>query len=957
MPRLRLLPPATSVMNQKDATRLLERLMRRGGKIAIDTETTGLNRMKDRVLYWSMATDTDRYFLPAELLGVFDPLFRRPDIRWRLANAKYDMHMLKNAGYELRGETWDIIDMDAMIDDTRPHGLKDQAWQAYEARWGDFKELFLDPVRVAETLGIDHKALTKFRKEIKDQGRSLVGEMLELAYTENPGLVVQYATCDAYFTYFRADDLEMELAGTETPTDVVPQISNLLDYYKLIELPLTKALFGMEREGWRIDMDHMRSIEGPIRDGLAALEYEAQALVQDLGWAKLKINSSDHLREILYGKDYFNLKAPKYNTGAKTGRVTKSTDEKTLSILLERLDPQSRESKFIQIKLEHAALNKALGTYVVGAKKHVHTDGKIHSKINQSGARTSRFSCVAEWTGIRTPRGTLPISTLRPGDQVWTHRGRWRRVQRVFTKGVDHMFDIHLSNGETLTCTGEHRLLSADGAWFPVKDLLCELLETVGTGPTQPEGSSGSLPLPFRADPTAGSGNARHALLERVPRGEAVPPARGEESTGAREVLGLQDGQQEPDAGEIRISAPPLEGGLRGRKRVPDADPKREAQVRASGSRGGDARAPGDPEAPGGAPHRQQPEEQLAGQSGDRHQGGAPGRALFAGRGLPPVAIAKVVYRGRLEVHDLTVEEDASYEACGVLSHNSSDPNLQNIPVHNDKYNLRGGFIADPGYTLIDLDYPQIEFRVAAALAGAKGMIEDIARGWDIHCANGARMYSKDVRVSYEKLMEAKERKDTKAKLLQDDKFLLEIRQAAKTVGLAVMYGEGVTKMAIQLACSKEQAQIYQNNFFNAAPEIAGMIQAMHRYGHETETSYTLLGRTRQLYGINSWKMSMVKQDERRALNNLVQGSSAEIMKLAILRVWYDKEFRSLGGKLIMTVHDELIGQAPHGVAKEVAEVMKDRMGNPFQWAGLNYDLGVPITPDYGLGPSWDKAK
>lgn len=666
-------------MNQKDATRLLERLMRRGGKIAIDTETTGLNRMKDRILYWSMATDTDRYFLPAELLGVFDPLFRRPDIRWRLANAKYDMHMLKNAGYELRGETWDIIDMDAMIDDTRPHGLKDQAWQAYEARWGDFKELFLDPIRVSETLGIDHKALTKFRKEIKEQGRSLVGEMLELAYTENPGLVVQYATCDAYFTYFRADDLEMELAGTETPTDVVPQIGNLLDYYKLIELPLTKALFGMEREGWRIDMDHVRSIEGPIRDGLAALEYEAQALVQDLGWAKLKINSSDHLREILYGKDYFNLKAPKYNTGAKTGRVTKSTDEKTLNILLERLDPQSRESKFIQIKLEHAALNKSLGTYVVGAKKHVHTDGKIHSKINQSGARTSRFS--------------------------------------------------------------------------------------------------------------------------------------------------------------------------------------------------------------------------------------------------------------------------------------SSDPNLQNIPVHNDKYNLRGCFIADPGYTLIDLDYPQIEFRVAAALAGAKGMIEDIARGWDIHCANGARMYSKDVRVSYEKLMEAKERKDTKAKLLQDDKFLLEIRQAAKTVGLAVMYGEGVTKMAIQLGCSKEQAQIYQNNFFNAAPEIAGMIQAMHRYGHETETSYTLLGRTRQLYGINSWKMSMVKQDERRALNNLVQGSSAEIMKLAILRTWYDQEFRSLGGKLIMTVHDELIGQAPHGIAKEVAEVMKDRMGNPFQWAGLNYDLGVPITPDYGLGPSWDKAK
>lgn len=672
MPRLRLLPPATSVMTERAAVKTLEHLMRRGGKIAIDTETTGLNRMKDRVLYWSMATDTDRYFLPVELLPVFDPLFTRKDIVWRLANAKYDMHLLRNHGEFLHGEVWDIIDMDAMVDDTRPHGLKDQAWQAYEARWGDFKELFLDPTYVGAHLGLDKNTLSRFKKYT-------VGEKLEFAYAENPNLVVQYATCDAYFTYYRADDLETELAGLETPTEVVPQINTQLDYYKLIEIPLTKALWGMERQGWAINEDHRRAVERPIREGLAGIQAKAHDLVRDFGFAfDFKLTSGDTLRRILYDKDCFGLKPPKFNTGAKTGRVSASTDEKALNILLERLDPQSRASRFIQLKLEHAALNKSLGTYVVGLHKHVH-NGKIHCKINQSGARTSRFS--------------------------------------------------------------------------------------------------------------------------------------------------------------------------------------------------------------------------------------------------------------------------------------TSEPNLQNIPIHHDPYNLRGLFIADPGHTLIDLDYPQIEFRVAAAVARAAGMIADINRGWDIHAANGARMYTRDPRVTYEAIMGAKHRKETKASLLPDDKFLLEIRQAAKTVGLAVMYGEGTTKMAIQLGCSKEQAQRYQDAFFTASPEIAQCIKDMHRYGHETETTYTLLGRVRQLYGINSWKASMVAQDERRALNNLMQGTAAELMKLAILRTFYDKDFNSLGGKLVMTVHDELVGQAPRDTATDVAEIMKDRMGKPFLWGDMNYDLGVDFTPDYGIADSWDKAK
>ena len=218
MPRLRLLPPATVVDSHEKATAVLNYLMNRGGRIAIDTETTGLDVMRDRILYWSMATEDQRYFLEYQYLYRFDPLFQRKDVSWYLANAKYDMHMFANAAVSLAGEVRDIVVMDAMIDDTRPHGLKEQNRLAYGIEWGDFKDLFLDPERVAKSLSLDKEGLKAF-KALKGQ------EKLPFVYGNRPDIVIDYASCDAFFTESRKSKGDCAAAGSRDASTAMRYVS------------------------------------------------------------------------------------------------------------------------------------------------------------------------------------------------------------------------------------------------------------------------------------------------------------------------------------------------------------------------------------------------------------------------------------------------------------------------------------------------------------------------------------------------------------------------------------------------------------------------------------------------------------------------------------------------------------------------------------------------------------
>ncbi len=666
MPRLRLLPPVEVADTVEEAAPILNYLMNRGGRLAVDTETTGLDVMRDRVLFWSMATEDRRFCFPVEILLFFDPLFQRADISWYLANAKYDMHMLANMGTGLAGDVWDIIPMDAMEDDTRPHGLKEQSKYAYDASWGDFKDLFLNPTFVARELGLDKTSFTAFKKKE-------VGEKLLFVYDERPDLVEDYASCDAFFTYMRGEDLCAHLAAEDLPTDMVPEMNTLLDYYRVIEMPLTKSLWGMERQGFPVDWDYVKKIDGPMKDGIAAAERK----IYKAAGTTFNPASADELRDILFGDKGFGLKPFKYTSGGKSGEPKPSTDQKTLEILRDRVRMDGPAYRFLDAMLVHRHLVKLHGTYVKNLRDNVGPDGKVHCRLNQAGARTSRLS--------------------------------------------------------------------------------------------------------------------------------------------------------------------------------------------------------------------------------------------------------------------------------------SAGPNMQNIPIRNDPYKIRGIFTAEPGCLLVDYDYPQIEFRIAAVLAGEKKMMDDIHRGWDCHSANANNMYAD---ATYEGITEARRKKDAGEPLTDFDKKMLRYRDGAKTSGLAALYGQGVRRMAAQLGCSVDEARDLVDDFFDANPAIGGLIDFMHAYGHEHEITYTMLGRIRRLHRINNeYSRGLVKQEERIAFNTLIQGSGAEMMKLAILRVDADERFHQLGGKLVLTVHDELIAMAPEDTAHEVGEIMKELMADPFRWGPIDFSYPVPITPDGSIAFRWSEAK
>lgn len=638
--------------------------MNRGGTLSIDTETTGLDVMGARVLFWSMATEDARYCFDWRLLPIFDPLFKRRDITWYLANAKFDMHMLTNMGTTLMGDVWDIITMDAMDDDTRAHGLKEQSWFAYEANWGDFKELFLDPEFVGKTLDIDKASFTKFKKKT-------VGEKLLFVYDERPDLVEDYASCDAFFTYIRAVDLRDQLGARPLPTDMFPGFSTLLDYFTTIEMPLTKCLWEMERNGIDVDRDYVKKIDRPMRDGIQA----AKNKLFDAAGTTFNPKSNDELRDILFKDRWFGMKPVGYTAGGKSEPKAK-TDEKTLKFLLARTDNNSPEHRFITSLLDYRKLVKLHGTYVKNLDKHIARDGRVHCRLNQSGARTSRLS--------------------------------------------------------------------------------------------------------------------------------------------------------------------------------------------------------------------------------------------------------------------------------------SANPNMQNIPARNDPYKIRGCFTAGPGELLIDLDYPQIEFRIAAVLAGEEKMMAAIRQGWDIHNANATNMYDD---ATYEGIVEARLKKDKKDPLTDFDRKMLRYRDGAKTVGLGTLYGEGAKKMAGQLGISTDDARELIDTFFVTYPNIGDLIDEMHHYAHETEMTHTMLGRMRCLHRVNSSVGGLVAAEERQAFNTLIQGSGAEMMKLAILRVGASKEFRELGGKLSLTVHDELISRGPADTAEDIFAVKKDLMSDPFRWGAIQMAYPVPITPDGSTAFRWSEAK
>ena len=263
--------------------------------------------------------------------------------------------------------------------------------------------------------------------------------------------------------------------------------------------------------------------------------------------------------------------------------------------------------------------------------------------------------------------------------------------------------------------------------------------------------------------------------------------------------------------------------------------------------------------------------------------------------------------------------------ATGRLS--SSNPNLQNIPIRTPQgRKIRTAFIAPPGSLVLAADYSQIELRIMAHLSGDKGLLKAFHDGIDVHRATAGEVFATD----YEKVT--------------DDQ-----RRAAKAINFGLMYGMSAFGLGRQLDISRPEAQEYMDTYFSRYPGVRVFMEETREQAREQGYVETLFGRRLYLPEINASNMMRRQGAERAAINAPMQGTAADIIKIAMISVDNWLQTSKPGARLVMQVHDELVLEVEEEQLGLVSDAVVKHMS-----AAANLD--VPLVVDVGSGADWDTA-
>ena len=258
----------------------------------------------------------------------------------------------------------------------------------------------------------------------------------------------------------------------------------------------------------------------------------------------------------------------------------------------------------------------------------------------------------------------------------------------------------------------------------------------------------------------------------------------------------------------------------------------------------------------------------------------------------------------------------------------SANPNLQNIPVRTEMgRELRKLFIAREGNVLVDADYSQIELRLLAHCSGCKVLREAYLAGKDIHAATAARLFHTPL-----------------------EEVTPTMRRRAKTINFGIIYGMSAFGMSKDLGCSPDEAQRYIDAYFAAHPEVKAYMEENVRRAKEDGFVTTILGRKRFIPELKSGNYNQRMFGERAAMNMPLQGSAADIIKIAMLRVFDRLKKDGFRSKLVLQVHDELVLDTPEEEAERAKSMLKEEMENAVA-------LEVPLIADVSVGKSWYDAK
>ena len=257
----------------------------------------------------------------------------------------------------------------------------------------------------------------------------------------------------------------------------------------------------------------------------------------------------------------------------------------------------------------------------------------------------------------------------------------------------------------------------------------------------------------------------------------------------------------------------------------------------------------------------------------------------------------------------------------------SAEPNIQNIPVRTELgREFRRFFRAREGCVLVDADYSQIELRILAHLSGDENMIEAFKSGEDIHTVTAAQVF--DMPVEW---------------------VTPEMRRSAKAVNFGIVYGIGAFSLSKDINVSVAQADAYIKSYLNKYSGVARYMERTVADGRKNGYVSTMWGRRRYIPELSAANKNVQALGKRMAMNTPVQGTAADIIKLAMIKVYHRLANEVPDAKLILQVHDELIAEAPEEKAQKVTDILREEMENVAE-------LSVPLTVDAKYGKTWYEA-
>jgi DNA polymerase-1 len=361
-----MIPDAEWVENENQLIGVCQYLLNSGKQngLAVDTETTGLSVFSDIPLMLSFSDGIRRFAMMADWLHhkwVKDALLENAELTKILTNAKFDMHMLANAGVYLKGPIHDTLVKSWLHNENRfGHGLKDTAKDYCGIQMVDFKEIFPMRKGTARTPG------------------ETAGEAIRriLADPSGKAKAIEYAGLDPYATHRVSTYLDGRLRAESIGTNWT-----MYDHFRSWEAPFTQVLWNMERRGFTICTGHLRTQKGPMERAMLDLEGE---IAEMAGWV-VNLNSTPQLQRLFF--EQLKYEPLKMTDGGKTGIKKPSTDEEVLQHFVDK-----KGCPFSKLIMEHRKISKIYGTYVEGLLSWVDSELRIHTTLKQGGTVTGRLS-------------------------------------------------------------------------------------------------------------------------------------------------------------------------------------------------------------------------------------------------------------------------------------------------------------------------------------------------------------------------------------------------------------------------------------------------------------------------------------------------------------------------------------------------------------------------------------